>query len=47
MTFANAFCFIAFSRAIDTEFVYFKYYLALCTVLLLCWFLQVYVNNVF
>ena len=35
--FANAFCFHALSWIIDTYFVYFKYYFASGTVLLICW----------
>ena len=33
---ANAFCFNALSWFIDTYFVYFKYEIASCTVLLIC-----------
>ena len=36
--FANAFCFHALSWFIDTQFVYFRYDLPPCSVLLICWF---------
>ena len=45
--FANAFCFHALSWFIDTLFVYFKHYLASCTMLLICCFFLFYVHTVF
>ena len=38
LTFAKAFCFNALSWFIDTWFLYFKYYFASCTVILICRF---------
>ena len=45
--FANAFCFHALSLFIDTKFVYFKYYSAPCTVLLIRWFFLILCSHRF
>ena len=45
--FANAFCFHVLSWFVDTWFVYFKYYFASCTVLLVCWFFLILCSHRF
>ena len=45
--FFKCFFFHALSWVIDAYFVHFKYYLASCTVLLICWFSKFHVNTVF
>ena len=47
LNFSNAFCFQALSWVIDTYFVYFIYYIASCTVLLICLFSSFCVHTVF
>ena len=42
LIFANAFCFHALSWFINTYFVYFKYDIASCAVLLICWFFLIH-----
>ena len=46
LIFANAFCFHAFLGLL-TQFVYFKYYFASCTVLLICWFFLILCSHRF
>ena len=47
LIFANSLCFHALSWFIDTLFVYFKYYFASCTVLLICWFFLILCSHCF
>ena len=47
LIFANAFCFHALSWFIETQFVYYKYYFASCTVLLICKFFLILCSHRF
>ena len=47
LIFANAACFHALSWFIDTLLVYFKYYFASCTVLLISWFFLILCSHRF